>query len=82
MQQRLILVRASWDEDASVWVATSHDVPGIVTEADSLEELRSKLLVMISELIELNGISSDLAEIPVHILAEQTARIANPNIVP
>ena len=49
MLQRLIVVRANWDEDASVWVATSHDVPGLVTEADTLEQLRDKLLAIIPE---------------------------------
>jgi hypothetical protein len=78
MPATLYLVRAHWDADARVWVATSEDVPGLVTEAGTLEELRDKVLAMVPELIEANGITSDLAEIAVHILAEQTARIANP----
>lgn len=78
MQLSLILVRARWDEVAAIWVASCEDVPGLVTEADTLEELRDKVLVMIPELLEANGVMSDLAEIPVHILAEQTARITNP----
>ena len=80
MKPHLILVRALWDEAAGVWVATSEDVPGLVTEADTLEALRAKVLVMIPELLIENGGVSDLAEIPVHILAEQTARIAIPAI--
>jgi predicted RNase H-like HicB family nuclease len=32
-------VRAEWDTDAAVWVATSDDVPGLVTEAVTLEAL-------------------------------------------
>jgi hypothetical protein len=75
----LILVRADWDDDAKVWVATSADVDGLATEATTLEELREKVLVMIAELAELNGLPSDLPEIPVHIMAGQTARIPNPN---
>ncbi len=78
MQSSMILVRARWDAEAAVWVATSEDVPGLVTEADTLEELRDKVLVMIPELLEANGVASDLAEIPVHIIAEQTTRITNP----
>ncbi len=74
-----ILVRADWDNDAKVWVATSADVDGLATEATTLEELREKVLVMIAELAELNGLPSDLPEIPVHIMAGQTARIPNPN---
>ena len=79
MNRQLILVRALWDDDARVWVASSEDVPGLVTEADTLEVLRDKVLVMIAELMAENGVVSDFAEIPVHILAEQTARIANPS---
>jgi hypothetical protein len=75
----LILVRADWDDDAKVWVASSADIDGLATEAATLEELRDKVLVMVAELAELNGLSSDLPEIPVHILAGQTARIPNPN---
>ena len=78
MTSRLILVRALWDEEAKVWVASSEDVPGLITEADTLEALRDKVLALIPELMADNGIASDLAEIPVHIMAEQTARIANP----
>ena len=78
MTNRLILVRALWDESAGVWVATSEDVPGLVTEADTLEAVRDRVLVMIPELMEANSVTSDLAEIPVHFMAEQTARIPNP----
>jgi len=65
----LILVRADWDGDAKVWVASSADIDGLATEAATLEELRDKVLGMVAELAELNGLSSDLPEIPVHILA-------------
>lgn len=78
MTRSLILVRAHWDSDALVWVATSEDVHGLVTEAETLEALRDKVLTMIPELMAANGMTSDLDEIAVHIMAEQTARIANP----
>lgn len=78
MTSAMILVRAIWDEEAQVWVATSHDVPGLATEADTLEELRAKVLVMIPELLQANNLDLEIAEIPVHFLAEHTARIANP----
>lgn len=75
----LILVRAEWDDEAKVWVASSTDIEGLATEAATLEELRDKVLCMVEELAELNGLSSDLPEIPIHIMAGQTARIPNPN---
>ena len=49
------LVNAEWDADASVWVATSDDVPGLVTESDTLEALQSKVQIMVPELLEANG---------------------------
>lgn len=59
-----ILVQAEWDAETSVWVATSEDVAGLVAEAPTLETLRLKLLAMISDLIELNGIDSKLTTQP------------------
>jgi hypothetical protein len=78
-QHTLILVRADWDDEAGVWTASSTDIQGLATEAATLEELREKVLVMVSELAELNGLDSRLPEIPIHIMAGQTARIPNPN---
>ena len=79
MKHATIIVRADWDDEAAVWVATSSDIDGLATEAPTLEELRTKVLFMIEELLELNGGHSDLAEIPVHIMAQQIARVPNPS---
>lgn len=78
MLDRTILVRAHWDDAAQVWVATSDDVPGLVTEAETVEALRGKLLVLIPELLEANDIVSDLDEIPIQIISEQTTLISIP----
>jgi predicted RNase H-like HicB family nuclease len=75
---RSIMVRAVWDDEAHVWVATSEDVPGFVTGADTFEELRAKTLPLLEELIELNNIDLEGSEIPVHIFTETSDRIANP----
>jgi predicted RNase H-like HicB family nuclease len=72
------MVRAIWDDEAHVWVATSEDVPGFVTEADTLEQLRDKALPLLEELIELNNVDLEGAEIPVHIFTEMSARVTNP----
>jgi predicted RNase H-like HicB family nuclease len=52
---KVLLVRADWDSDAKVWVADSDDVPGLATEAATVEDLVVKLEVMIPELLDLNG---------------------------
>ena len=49
-------IEASWDPEAEVWVATSEDVPGLVTEAASVEALTSKLRILIPELLEANSV--------------------------
>jgi hypothetical protein len=49
-------IEASWDAEAEVWVATSDDVPGLVTEAASIEALAHKLRVLVPELLEANGV--------------------------
>ena len=57
---RPIVVHADWDPDAGVWVATTRDLRGLVTEAGTLEALRAKLPGMIHDLLEEYGISDDL----------------------
>ena len=49
-------VEAFWDAEAAVWVATSEDVPGLTTEAETIEALMQKLRDMIPELVLLNGV--------------------------
>ena len=49
-------VIVEWDEDARVWVASSEDVPGLATGADTLEDLIEKLKIVIPELLVENGL--------------------------
>jgi predicted RNase H-like HicB family nuclease len=50
-----LLVIAQWDNEAGVWVATSDDIPGLVTEAASLDELLKRVLAVAPELLEDNA---------------------------
>jgi predicted RNase H-like HicB family nuclease len=70
---RLIVVRAVWDSDAGVWVGESEDVPGLVTEADSVEALEAKLPGLIQDLLEDENGSE--VELPVQIIAESFSRV-------
>lgn len=63
-------VRAEWDEEARVWVATSDDVPGLATEEATMEALIEKLKVIIPELLEANGILVD-HEVPFEIMTRR-----------
>jgi len=49
-----LMINADWDSEARVWVAESVDVPGLVTEAENMEQLIKKLKILIPELLELN----------------------------
>ena len=70
MIQKPLFVRAEWDEEARVWVATSDDVPGLATEEDSFERLIEKLKIMIPELLDANGIGREY-EVPFEILTRR-----------
>nr|WP_295888537.1 DUF1902 domain-containing protein [uncultured Devosia sp.] len=50
-----LLVTAQWDDEAKVWVATSQDIPGLVTEAPSLDALLERVLAVAPELLEDNA---------------------------
>ena len=75
-----IRIKAVWDPEAEVWVAESEDVPGLVTEAASVEALTQKLRVLIPELLEANGITpvTDDHELPFDVLAERHDSIRLP----
>ena len=45
-------IQADWDPEAGVWCTTSDDVPGLATEAATIESLTKKPRVMIPELLE------------------------------
>ena len=73
-----LMVKAFWDEEAEVWVAESEDVPGLVTEAGTMEALISKLKVLIPELLEANGLFGEIdddGQIPFHLLSERIEKI-------
>ncbi|HXC13976.1 MAG TPA: DUF1902 domain-containing protein [Stellaceae bacterium] len=53
-----VRVRAEWDDEAQVWVAESSNLPGLVTEAETVEGLFEQLRVMVPELL---SYSPDLA---------------------
>ena len=48
-----IIVDAFWDDEAKVWVAQARDEDlGLVTEADTIEHLQSKLAQIVPDLLE------------------------------
>ncbi|CAL80092.1 conserved hypothetical protein [Bradyrhizobium sp. ORS 278] len=73
------MVRATWDQKSSYWVAESSDVPGLVTGATTLNELAAKIPGIIQDLLE-NADTSDLAdgEITVEIIGSISTKVRLP----
>ena len=70
---RPVVVHADWDPEAQVWVATTQDIRGLVTEAESIEALRAKLPGMILDLLE----ESKTSDLPasIEIIARASDRL-------
>src|SRR6476620_155460 len=71
---QMILVRATWDHEAKVWTAGSSDLPGLVTEAASLDELDRKLPGLIQDLME----TDNEMEVTVEVVASFSKRVLVP----
>ena len=63
-------VRAQWDDEAQVWWAKSDDIPGLVTEAKTFEELADNIRALTPDLLGLNAPHMD-PKTPIHIIAER-----------
>jgi predicted RNase H-like HicB family nuclease len=62
---RPLVVTADWDPEAGVWVATTRDLRGLVTEAETIEGLRAKLPGMVLDLLEEAGATDMPASIEI-----------------
>lgn len=49
------IVSAFWDGEAKVWVATSDDIPGLTTEAPTLDALVERVNAVAPELLDDNA---------------------------
>lgn len=48
-------VNLLWDSEASVWVATSEDIRGLVLESGSLDVLIERVRMAVPDLLKLNN---------------------------
>ena len=71
---RTIVVTATWDPEAGVWVAESEDIP-LVTEAQSIDALQAKLPGMIQDLLEDEDDGVEV-EVPFELVARSSVRVA------
>ncbi len=47
-----LFFEVAWDSEAEVWWISKTPIPGLVTEAPTLDALRQKLAVMVPEMLE------------------------------
>jgi Domain of unknown function (DUF1902) len=52
---RSISIAARWDADASIWLASSTDVPGLVIEAQTWPDMIDEVRLVLPELLALSG---------------------------
>lgn len=76
LRPRTFFVKAEWDDEAKVWYVSQTDVPGLVAEADTPDELTEKLLVLVPEMLEENGLIECedhdlLPEVPFSLMIDQ-----------
>ena len=53
----------TWDDEASVWIATSKDVPGLILESGSFDALIERVRYAVPELLELNNKQTEIVDL-------------------
>ena len=74
----IIVVKATFDDEAQVWFTESSDLPGLRLEAESFERLQARLPGAILDLLEdadEDGDERDGFDIPVEIIAHASTRV-------
>jgi predicted RNase H-like HicB family nuclease len=73
MTERTFEIRVEWDAQASVWIATSDDVPGLCCEATTLEQLLAEIEPLAPELLVANGVlpESEVRQVPLRVIIER-----------
>jgi hypothetical protein len=67
-----LVVRALWDADAGVWVASSEDIPGLVVEHADLDTVMEIIQDVTPDLLRANG-AGDRSGLPINLLADRAA---------
>jgi hypothetical protein len=56
---RSLTIRARWDRDASVWIATSEDIHGLVVEAGTWPQMIREVELVLPDLMEVSGFAPE-----------------------
>jgi len=68
------IITLFWDDEASVWIAESQDIPGLILESSSFDELVKRVKAAVPELLEISGMNH--TQVKLHFKAEQLAIVA------
>jgi hypothetical protein len=71
----LIVVKATFDEEAGVWFTESSDLPGLRLEGASVDELVRKLPGAVLDLLEAGGDAPTSGEVPIELIAHASTRV-------
>jgi len=75
--RRLFVVHLQWDEGARVWTASSDDIPGLVTEADTIDAVHRKVTDLVPELLRANDVVlPEPGHIPLRFVHDQDLALA------
>ena len=71
MSIKTYTVYCAWDAEARMWYVAESDVPGLITEAATVEEMEAKLMRMIPELLEMNDALAPHEAVPFELIARK-----------
>jgi len=67
-------IQLTWDDEASVWIAESSDIPGLILESSSFDDLIERVKIAVPELIEQDDKTHFQAKL--HFKADRLAVVA------
>lgn len=73
-EKPVYIVNAEWDAETRRWTATSDDIPGLMLETDTMEEILDCIEDVAIELIEANC-GFEVTDIPVFLQAHYATRL-------
>jgi hypothetical protein len=74
----IIVVKATFDDEARVWFTESADLPGLRIEAETFEQLQEKLPCAILDLLEADedDEGGDRRDVPIELIAHASSRVS------
>ena len=64
----------TWDDEASVWIAESNDIPGLILESNSFDDLVERVKIAVPDLLDHGKTTHSPTKL--HFKAERLAVVA------